>query len=259
MICNICKSKTKKIFNSEILNKYNIEYFKCLNCGLIQTEKPYWLKEAYEEPINISDTGILLRNSNLSEITSIIIYLWLDKNKKFLDFAGGYGVFTRIMRDIGFDFYWNDPYTENIFAKGFEETKNNMNNFELVTAFEVLEHTTNPIEEIESLLSISSNILITTFLTPEKSLPSKEWFYYGFKHGQHITFFSKKTLEYIAKKYNLYLYTNNKNVHLLTKKKLFFFSFRLISNLRRFGFLKYIKKNLTGKITSDSLFLLKKK
>jgi hypothetical protein len=24
------------------------------------------------------------------------------------------------MRDAGFDFYWNDPYAENIFAKSFE-------------------------------------------------------------------------------------------------------------------------------------------
>ncbi len=39
----------------------------------------------------------------------------------FLDYAGGYGVFTRLMRDIGFDFYWHDPYTQNLFANGFEK------------------------------------------------------------------------------------------------------------------------------------------
>jgi hypothetical protein len=91
-----------------ILNKYDIKYYHCVNCGFLQTEESYWLNEAYDESINISDTGIMSRNIHLSKITTLILYFFFDKNNKFLDFAGGYGIFTRLMRDIGFDFYWSD-------------------------------------------------------------------------------------------------------------------------------------------------------
>jgi hypothetical protein len=56
------------------------------------------------------DTGIMQRNLYLSKITAFILLLFFDCRKKFLDYAGGYGVFVRLMRDYGFDFYWYDKY-----------------------------------------------------------------------------------------------------------------------------------------------------
>jgi len=50
-----------------ILNKYTIDYFHCPNCGFLQTQEPFWLDEAYKDPINISDTGYLSRNIYLSK------------------------------------------------------------------------------------------------------------------------------------------------------------------------------------------------
>ena len=67
MSCKICNSETKQIFSGHILNKYNIKYHYCENCGFLQTEEPYWLDESYAESINISDTGYMQRNINLSE------------------------------------------------------------------------------------------------------------------------------------------------------------------------------------------------
>jgi hypothetical protein len=48
------------------------------------------------------------RNINLSKMVATILLLFFDFRRKFLDYAGGYGVFVRLMRDIGFDFYWYD-------------------------------------------------------------------------------------------------------------------------------------------------------
>ena len=120
MTCKICTQQPKQIFKGKILNKYDINYFYCEHCGFLQTEEPYWLEEAYNESINVSDTGYMQRNINLSQKLTILLALFFDKNGKFLDYAGGYGVFVRMMRDIGFDFYWDDKYTTNLFARGFE-------------------------------------------------------------------------------------------------------------------------------------------
>ncbi len=249
----------EKIFQAEVLNKYSAEYYRCPKCLFLQAANPYWLSEAHKNPINISDTGLLARNINFSEIAAIILYFYFDKNAKFVDFAGGYGIFTRLMRDIGFDFYWNDPFCQNIFAKGFEYEEQKPDEIKFLTAFECFEHFENPLEEIEKMLKISRNIFFSTMLAPEGSLPANDWFYYGFKHGQHISFFSHKTLRYIAGKNNLYFYTNEKNLHLFTDRKLKFFTFKLIHKLKKFGFLKFIKRRMQSKTDSDSKYLLNKR
>ena len=248
----------EKVFQAKVLDKHSAEYYRCPKCLFLQVKNPHWLAEAYESPINASDTGLLARNINLSEIAAILLYFYFDKNGKFVDFAGGYGAFTRLMRDIGFDFYWRDPFCQNIFAKGFEYQERGTEKIELLTAFECLEHFENPLNEIEKMLKISKNILFSTLLAPEDAFPPNDWFYYGFKHGQHISFFSRKTLQRIADKNNLHFYTNGKNLHLLTEKELKFFSFKLLYRLKQFGFLKLVKRKMKSKTASDSEYLLNK-
>ena len=237
-----------------IRDRYNIDYFLCSNCGFLQTEEPYWLKEAYSESINISDTGILSRNLNLSKKVTTILSLFFDKHGKFLDYAGGYGIFVRLMRDIGFDFYWYDKYTENLVARGFEykdDTK-----YEVLTSFESFEHFENPIDEIENMLKISKNILFTTELLPSPVPIPSNWWYYGLDHGQHISFYSDRTLKYIARKYGLYYY-NFGILHLMLSKPVPKY-IKYILKLSRFGLFNILKKGLKSKTWDDYLKVSKK-
>ncbi len=165
MKCKICNYETKNIFSAKILNKYDVKYYYCNNCGFLQTEEPYWLKEAYSNPISIIDTGIMARNIGSSKITAVILYLFFNKYGKFLDFAGGYGFLARLMRDMGFDFYWHDPYSPNLVARGFESKSNSLK-YELITSFESFEHFVEPIQEFENMIKFSDNILFSTELLP---------------------------------------------------------------------------------------------
>jgi len=250
MKCKICGKEIEEKFQGTILKKYKISYYHCNNCYFLQTEEPYWCDEAYKSPINITDTGILSRNLYLGKMTSILIYFLFDKNAKFLDYAGGYGIFTRLMRDIGFDFSWHDPYTKNIFAKGF--TYQEANKIELLTTFESFEHFQNPLKEIEKMLAISENIFFSTDVLSDNIPKPEDWWYYGLNHGQHIGFYSIKTLEFIAKKYGLNLYSNGKNLHLFTKKKInpkkFWFLIKIAPRLK-FDWL--IKRQIVSKTFSD--------
>jgi hypothetical protein len=108
MECNVCKTEMKHEFSEKILFKHLVNYYCCPNCQLLQTEKPYWLSESYGDAIVDADTGLIARNVSISKkVASVIYFLSNKKNEKFLDYAGGYGMFTRIMRDYGFDFYWS--------------------------------------------------------------------------------------------------------------------------------------------------------
>jgi hypothetical protein len=218
--CKICNSSITKKFEKTILNKYkNVEYFECENCAFIQINEATWLNEAYQSAITSLDIGILYRNELLKTTTIQIIDTFFQDAKLLLDYAGGYGIFTRIMRDAGFNYYWEDKFCENIFAKHF--TINDIENkkFDFVTAFEVLEHMENPMEEVSEIFSYSDNVLFSTELIPEDS-SIENWWYIAPETGQHISFYTKKSLELIAKRYNCNYYNISETVHLFTKKKL---------------------------------------
>jgi Methyltransferase domain len=218
--CKICNSSVTKKFEKTILNKYkNIGYFECENCAFIQINEPTWLNEAYQSAITSLDIGILYRNELLKSTTIQIINTFFQDAKLLLDYAGGYGIFTRIMRDAGFNYYWEDKFCENIFAKHFTINDIETKKFDFVTAFEVLEHMENPMEELSEIFSYSHNVLISTELIPEKSL-IENWWYIAPETGQHISFYTKKSLELIAEKYDCNYYNISETVHLFTKKEL---------------------------------------
>lgn len=216
MKCKICNAETRPIHRATLLNKIEVQYFVCSECGFVQTEEPYWLEEAYSSAISSSDTGVMARNSFLAMVATVILRLCCPKNARFLDFGGGYGIFTRLMRDFGFDFYWHDKYADNLVARGFEGGISN-EKYAGVTAFENFEHFADPIAEIKTMLEITDFILFSTELVPNPVPAPSEWWYYCLEHGQHISLYSRKTLELIARQNGLFLVTNGTNLHILSR------------------------------------------
>ena len=245
--CRICSDSASEVFSALLIRKYSVKYFQCPKCGYLQTEEPFWLEEAYLTSINDSDTGMMMRSLWNKNIAATLIYFLFDKNGQFLDYGGGYGVFVRLMRDIGFDYYWQDKYTENLFALGFENTKIKNGKIELLTCFEAFEHFIDPVTELEKLLKTSQNLLISTEFYSEPLPKPDEWWYFSPEHGQHIGFFQKKTFRYLASKFNLFFYTNGQNIHLLTEKRLPPLAFKWLSKFSKIitPFLKIRMKSLT--------------
>ncbi|GHV65486.1 hypothetical protein FACS1894199_06300 [Bacteroidia bacterium] len=226
--------------NGLILNKYNITYHICPTCGFIQTEHPYWVDESYSNAIAAADTGCIFRN--LSNSADLLFLMKFIENTLCLDFGGGHGVLTRIMRDYGFNFEHYDKYAENLFANGFEGSLEQKYN--LITSFENFEHFVNPMEEIEKLINITDVLYFSTEIIPANNPKINDWWYYVPSTGQHISFYSIKTLQYIANKYKLYFYTNSHSIHIFSKKpiaKAFFFYLRIYNKICRMNLQKYFK------------------
>lgn len=221
MKCKICNSDSIVQFKTTVLRKYEVAYFKCKYCNLIQTEKPYWLHEAYEQAITDLDIGYVTRNISLAEIVSTFIRISLNRKDCFIDYGGGYGLLVRLLRDKGYNFYRQDLYCTNIFALNHDVTdlKKTME-FELLTAFEVFEHLEEPLEEIEKMFNYSETILFSTALQPYKPIVKPEdWWYVAPETGQHISLYHAKSLEHISKVFNCNLYSDGDGLHLLTKRK----------------------------------------
>lgn len=229
--CKICQSSVVPIGRAILLQRHEVTFSSCKLCGFISTEEPYWLEEAYSTAITGSDLGLVNRNIHLSKIAKSVILTFFNSNGLFLDYAGGYGLFVRLMRDLGLDFRWYDKYCQNLFACHFESSESD-GSYELLTAFEVFEHLVDPISEVEQMLGHSRNILFTTELVPEPAPQPEEWWYYGVGHGQHISFFTYRSLEILARQFSLNLVSDGKSCHLLTEKRIPETIFRMVSSFR---------------------------
>lgn len=169
--CKVCGSVSEYFDSAYVLNKYNVSYYICSNCGFIQTEDPYWLSEAYSDEIADSDIGILSRNVFLVEKSKAILSYCLNNNyKSILDYGGGYGIYTRMMRDDGFNVEWYDKYAENIFAKGFEKS---VEHYDIITAFELFEYFDDPVKEISDIFRYGDKLLFSTEIIPNVPHPDK--------------------------------------------------------------------------------------
>jgi hypothetical protein len=203
-----------------VLRKYEISYFECSTCGFVQTEEPYWLEEAYSDSISHSDIGLLSRNLINLEFATTAIALFFSRKGKFLDYGGGYGLFVRLMRDKGFDFYLYEPNCENLFAKTFDVKLPTNKKFDMLTAFEVFEHLKDPLEEVEQMLKLSPNIFFSTTLLPKPSPKPAHWWYYSLEGGQHISLYTRASLKYLAERLGINVYSDGRSYHLLTNKKI---------------------------------------
>jgi hypothetical protein len=207
MKCRICASASEFVFDTRLMNKHTVRYYRCPACGFMQTEEPFWLDEAYCEAIDVLDTGIMRRNQAYARFLTALLFHFFGSSGVFLDYAGGYGILARLMRDAGFDYRWCDPYCKNLLARGFEYESGER--IDAVTALETFEHFVDPRPEIAKILSISRVLVFTTTLVPEGV--SSDWWYIT---GQHVSFFSLRSLSLLATEFGLNLFTDNSTLHI---------------------------------------------
>ena len=253
--CPICRTSMNQVFSAVLLRKYDVSYFHCSHCGLLQTEEPYWLDEAYSDAIAVADTGLVQRNTSMAAKLAALIYFELDPKGSYLDVAGGYGMLVRWMRDFGIDFYWSDKYCTNLLARGFEASKAT-SPFQALTAFEVLEHVSDPLAFIsEAMSSFDSRTLIFSTELYIDTPPDKDWWYYAFNTGQHISFYQSKTLRSIAERLGLNFFSAH-GIHMFTDRLIKNRSFDLLTGRLAYPISLYVKSRMESRTLSDHYMLM---
>lgn len=250
--CPLCTGEAQEAFVATLLGARQAHYGFCQTCGLLFAHQPDWLVQAYQHPIAQIDTGIFQRNLlNTLRFTGILCSMF-KRRDRFLDYAGGSGLFARIMRDIGFDYYWHDKYCANVLAAGFEHQAGST--YAAVTALEVLEHVPDPRTFVRSILSetgCDSIIFSTTVFTGAP--PPLDWHYYAFESGQHICFYQPRTLAYLAQSVGM-RYVRGGDLHLFTRQPASPFWFRFLAS--RWGLLAFPFARLLLKSRTQSDFAL---
>ena len=216
--CRVCGEVTEPFFNKLILGKHQVAYFKCLACGHVQTEQPHWLEEAYRGPASKLDVGMADRCIWTAQTTvALARRLDIGPEAPCLDWGSGTGLFVRLCRDYGMNFFYSDPYAANVFAAGFERDAGNPPpNWACVTAFEVAEHLPDPLNNFGELFKLSPKYVL--FSTLLYSGQAADWWYFT-NNGQHVAFYTRHSLEIIAGHYGYRLASNNCDLHLFSRDR----------------------------------------
>jgi 2-polyprenyl-6-hydroxyphenyl methylase/3-demethylubiquinone-9 3-methyltransferase len=134
------------------------------------------------------------------------------KPRRVLDYGGGSGTFAARLRSFGFpcvDTY--DPFVP-------EFSRKPDGKYDLVTCFEMVEHTTDPVGtfgDMSELLADPGLIVFSTLVQPRDIEAQRlDWWYAAPRNG-HVSLYSPLALHNVVKRFGLQFGSINENLHLL--------------------------------------------
>lgn len=118
-----------------------------------------------------------------------------------LDFGGGHGLLSDLLRDAGWTSTSYDPFVD----EGVEPAR--LGRFDLITAFEVFEHVPAPrglARTLASLMKDDAVILFSTLLSDGNVAKHRrlDWWYAAPRNG-HISLYSRSSLHHLAEEEGL--------------------------------------------------------
>jgi Methyltransferase domain len=215
-VCRVCGKDAGFFFTKKTLGKHDVAYFKCASCGQVQTEEPHWLEEAYRDDDSKLDVGMADRCVWTAQ--TMVALAWLLKigpEEPCLDWGAGTGLLVRLCRDYGMNFFYFDRYPRNVFARGFEAEPSNQKKWACVSAFEVAEHLPSPLADFGELFRLSPRYIVFSTLLYNGEAP--DWWYFT-DNGQHVAFYTRRSLELIGSHYGYRLASNGRDLHLFSKE-----------------------------------------
>ena len=217
--CPICNSLANMLFSVMVQGENRSDLNSCSNCEFAFYPDQNWISNSFSDELNSLDVGATDRTMIAADYLSVVLKSQKLSHGKFLDYGGGYGLLSRIMRDRGFNFENFDPYTRQIFPTSGQQSDILLEQeYDAVTLIEVALHFEDPVKEFKRLLDLSDVVLFTAVLTDEKL--DSNWWYLSLETGQHIALFSKKTLAVLAEKLDVKLTTDGKFFHVFHRKSL---------------------------------------
>jgi Methyltransferase domain len=217
--CRVCGQSAQFFFSKSISGRHEVKYFKCPACGQVQTEEPYWLEETYRNADFQRDVGMADRCLWTAQTMVALAHrLGLGPAEPCLDWGAGTGLFVRLCRDYGLNFLYTDPYAQNVFARGFEwKAQGPQPAWACVTAFEVAEHFPHPPANFDGLFRLAPRFLLFSTLLYLDQGP--DWWYFG-GDGQHVAFYTRRSLEFIGSRHGYHLASNNCDLHLFSRERI---------------------------------------
>ena len=209
--CKVCDSPTR-FFDVVDFNKHCsfedpyvfgasgicVPYFRCRACGFLFTNFfEHWTSGEFSrfvynaDYVKVDSEYVTIRPARVAN--SMIGLLRGCEAARILDYGSGTGAFSRLMREAGFGRIEDyDPFSSPARPEG---------RFDIISCFEVIEHTASPIEtlgDMKSFLAEGGCIVFSQTLQPSNiSEQRSNWWYLGPRNG-HMSTFTAESLAVIA-------------------------------------------------------------
>ena len=193
-----------------------VEYHRCGQCDFaFAPEFAQWRPEQFRERIYNADYKLVdpdyideRPRSNASALVKILGKLDAIEH---LDYGGGEGLMSALLRDRGWHSRSYDPFVDR--ATTFQS----LGRFELVTAFEVFEHVPDVqqlMSDLCALLDQPGLVLFSTLLSDGQMNAGEgiTWWYASPRNG-HISLFSRRSLEILGAQRGLHFGSLSENLH----------------------------------------------
>lgn len=241
--CPICAGSTDVFADLKVMGSVEARYVRCVDCRFIHAESPHWLEASFSSELNELDIGAIDRCLIVADFVDSLMSASSMKGPRILDWGGGYGVLTRILRDRGHDAVVSDPYVHPIFARNF--TDRDDSRFDLIVLSEVLLHLTDPVRTLQDLFLRTSNVLVTAVIAPENV--DSTWWYLMPDTGQHVALFARESLQAMADRLGVRLTSDGRFFHLLHRDGVNFRT-RLVLKSRPYAFggatLRHVRRQI---------------
>ena len=188
-------------------------------------DDPVWIERAHSKAISNLDTGLVSRCLSASRLISTLLFLEGKKAANGIDWGGGTGLLTRLLRDQGFQVHSYDKYAKVEHAEGFEASLEEAEEAAtFITSIECFEHLVNPIDAYKYVISKKEYFIFTTETidTPPPDPAEKSWWYFVPESGQHITFASKQGLGEFRKILGFDYFVSFGSLHVMSRSRLKF-------------------------------------
>ncbi|UTH75826.1 class I SAM-dependent methyltransferase [Chromobacterium sp. IIBBL 290-4] len=198
-----------------------VPYHHCHRCGFVfsalfdRWQDKDFLENVYNDDYHLSDPPFLEeRPSNNSRLVASL-FESVFKQGEVLDYGGGNGLLSTLLRQRDIDAYSYDPHfgEVDVFPSG--------KTFDLVTAFEVIEHVPHLkqralMEHLSSFLHadrMSMALLSTETIAAQAGI---DWWYICPRNG-HISIHSEDSLQFLAACFDLSLLPAGNSLYALCR------------------------------------------
>ena len=211
--CTLCGGETVQLRHPKIA-----DYYWCQECDYIFKEEKHIISQNAELKIYNMHNNSIDDPRYVNYFKTFIedaVIKYMSEGRKGLDFGSGPSpVLSKVLEN-------EYGYSMSIYDKFYAPERVYIGEkYDLITTTEVIEHIKDPLEYFKlfnALLKQDGALAIMTQFHPQAEGAFINWHY--MRDRSHISFFTLKTMEYIAKKTDFTIvYTDNKRYITMRKK-----------------------------------------
>jgi len=197
-----------------------VYFHRCNQCGFVFTRAfdefsaDNWRRFVYNEEYfaNLDPDYKATRPRLNAEVLMAICKVFGQKNVLAAGYGGGNGALSTILRNRQIEYYTHDPYDLSDIPEQY------IGKFNVVSSFEVLEHTTNPTGTFRAILKlVGARFLLVLSTQCSHGLIDGTrrlaWHYVAPRNG-HVSIYTRQSLRHIATTFTLDYLPVSRGLHL---------------------------------------------